>query len=186
MHSFLGWLWLSLLASQSAQADALPLALAQSQALLVSQGTCEAGWRELGGGPRQYPLGEGVILWLVPCAEWSVNLESAVYLELPAEGDKDLFRPVLFLDYDPYQGLHAGMVSYNVRFDANTQSLYSYQYFLADGACASSARYDWSPGPQRFQAVKILKNDVCQGGERWEQVWPPVSAGAARSKQPGF
>lgn len=151
----------------------LPSSIQQAQSLMVAQGTCEANWKEL--SPVQtYELPWGAKLWLVPCAQWSVNPATSVFVTFPHRllPEGIITKPQFFVSYSKFMGgLFANNVIHNVRWNKETQSLEAAFNTNGSDFCGSRSRYEWNRGTQVFDVKEIWKQDNCENAEaRWERV----------------
>lgn len=167
--------WAHLLMGAASAHAAYPAAIEAHQKVQVDSGNCETDWKQLDEEQgRSYALTNGMKLWIVPCAQWAINLQATAYLEIPEstrEGGA-IFKPVLFIDYSTGRGLHPDMVTYNPAFDPKTLTLQSQQKFQYSDFCGSKAAYQWDEKTQEMKLTILIKNDECKKPAPWEKIYP--------------
>ena len=167
-------LTIPLLASITAQA--LPSTIVDQQKLLVRQGVCETNWADLSDNldSKHYPMGDGLEVWLVPCAHWAVNTDWTVYMQIPesSQPDGSLYTQIQFIDYSTYKGMYATNVIKNVQIDRQAKTLTGNQSFDTGGLCGSAGLFTYNSDQQTFVLSKLAKSDECKKPSPWKIIYP--------------
>jgi hypothetical protein len=159
-----------------AQTVKIPAPIMAAMATSTKQGTCETRWPEMAisAGVISVSAGEGMTLWMIPCAQWAHNLGWAAFVTInePSHVDGFLTKALRFVNYTPYEGIVAQDLIYNIEFDGEKLSVTS-QYFL-NGVdfCGARSKYLWSPEQQNLVLQQLQKQDVCKApGGPWQTLF---------------
>jgi hypothetical protein len=165
-------------ASAETGAKGLPPPVLAAQKLMVDQGDCEKTWPSLyeaTDAPSPIELGQGVKLWLAPCAQWAYNLDFAAYVTIPESSRPEgyITKQLFFVNYSPFKKIYAENVVHNLRFDPAT-GVATARYFLdRHDFCGTRAQYRWDAGQQTFSLVELAAQDDCGHPDApWVKIYP--------------
>lgn len=147
---------------ESSEID-LPLSIVTRIELAVSEGTCEASWREKAAqaGVVETAVDAMTTLYLVPCAFWTHNWAWMAFARIAefSRPDGYLTLPMLFVDYSSIQGPVARNVLHNIVWDPLLQTISSRFFLNGKEDCGSAVNYQWDSGQRSFTLKTLLKQD---------------------------
>lgn len=161
----------SILAENLTETDSIPQYIQNAQDKLAQEAVCQAQWRSY--NPENSPVANFAVgnqhsIYIVPCANWAINMTWVVYLKNNTNG---VFTSQLTFNLiTPLKELHTSQVVHNIRWHNNT--LFSSYYVKSSSDCGTKTKYKWNESTLAFDIESMYIKAGCGNTHSdWEKVY---------------
>lgn len=110
-------------------------------------------------------------LYAYPCSNWGYNTNWSLFFVVETkEGEVSFMKPLYFVRYVFYKGLHSDEVVSNIKWNQEELELTSFRSLNGTNLCGEIAGYIWDVKAQDFKVKGIVKKDNCQDNSPWTEL----------------